>query len=218
VLALCSAVLEDDRAAVEQLVKDGVDLNLKGKDGITPLLWVLGTKNKELFDLLLVAGANPNLQTKRGASVMGYVAAMPNSFFLKTVLKHGGNPNLVDPDTLDTPLVEAIMHDQFANMEILVEHGADLNYAKPMGHTVMMDAAALNRYDMVHYLLASGANPALTTTNGHTIADRLRKDLQNPNLLRTGKLFKAKAQVIELLEFKGVDVAELRLLYKTSPQ
>lgn len=217
VLTLCSAVLEQDVPEVNRLIADGANLNLQGRDGITPLLWTLGTKNKEMFELLLVSGANPNIQTKRGSSVMGYVAAMPDPFFLKAVLQHSGNPNLVDPESLETPLIETIFHDQFANMKMLLRHGADPNYATPMGHTVMMDAASLNRYDMVSYLLANGSDPRLATTNGHTIVDLLRNDLKNPHLLRTGELFEAKAKVIDLLESNGVDVAELRRLYANPP-
>ena len=218
VLALCSAVLSEDVQQVSNVIADDVDLNLQGRDGITPLLWTLGTKNREMFELLLTSGADPNIQTKRGASVMGYVAAMDEPSFLKTVLKHGGNPNLVDPETLRPPLVEAIFHDRFENIKILLDHEADPNYATPMGHTVLMSAADLNRYDMAHYLLSNGADPSLATKNGDTIVDLLESDLKNPNLLRTGELFEAKGKVIDLLESNGVDVAELRQLYATPPK
>ena len=146
-------------------------------------------------------------------SVMGYVAAMPDTFFLQTVLEHGGNPDLVDAETDRAPLNETIIHDQFENLKILVTHGANINYATPMGYTVMMDAANLNRYDMVSYLLKNGADPRLATSKGHTLTDLLRDDLKNPNLLRTGELFEAKRAVIDLLASNGVDVVELRTLY-----
>ena len=89
---------------------------------------------------------------------------------------------------------------------------------EPMGHTVLMDAAALNRYDMVVFLLAAGADYHKETKKGDTLIDLLRDDLQNPNLLRTDMLFEAKAQVIDFLESNGVDVVELRELYRTPPE
>lgn len=217
VIALCSAILESDCLAVEQLIQDDVDINMRGQDGITPLLWTLALNDKQAFALLLDAGANPNIQTITGDSVMSFVAGIPDSFFVNLVLAHGGNPNLVNPVTERTPLLETIYHNQYENMKILITHGANVNYATPMGHTVVMDAASLNRYDMVYYLLLNCADACLASDKRLTFIDYLKDDLRNPNLLRSGELFEAKGNVVKLLESKGIDVSELKKLLMTLP-
>ena len=215
VLTLCSAILASDARAMEEAIDGGANLNLKGRDGITPLLWTLGTGNREAFERLLVAGADPNIQMEDGRSVMSYSASMDDCAYLRLTLAHGGTPNLVNPVTGRSLLLETMFHHQLDNMKALVESGANIDHPSRTGTPPIIDACYLNRYDMVHYLLLKGADHKAQTTDGDSVMRCLRDDLKNPHLLRTGERFQAKAKVIDLLGSNGVDVVELRQLYRT---
>lgn len=218
VLQMCSAILGDDIEALKIALDAGADVNLKGRDGMTPLLWTFETRNKKAFESLLAKGANPNLQTADGDAVMGMAITIKDPFYLKTALKHGGNPSLVNPDR-DEPLVLcAISERRFDHLEALVAAGADLNWCSRFGGVpLLINVVEINRYDTALYLLTKGADPTKATANGDTFVGHLREDMCNPGLRRTGGQWEIKGKIIDILAAKGIDVTELRQIYANPP-
>ena len=53
------AIKSGNRAAVEQMIGAGADLNQQDKQGWTPLNWAAGSGHVEIVDLLLERGADP---------------------------------------------------------------------------------------------------------------------------------------------------------------
>ncbi len=173
VIALCHAIEADDIPEIDRLAKSGADVNAKGKDNMTPLLWAFPDNKIERFKRLLELGGNPNVITRsdfnthgkmgRGDSVthMACRTAFPGYF--EAVFAHGGDPNLVGNRILpsETPLF-SVMNGSAVNkkakVRILIDKGADLNHIYGQLATPAMEAAGGGQYDIALMLLEAGAN------------------------------------------------------------
>lgn len=199
---LAEAAARGNGQKIAELIERGVDVNVTGKDGVTPLLWALLKGSKPGFKQLLERGANPNLQIKHGDSVLAFAAMERDSEFLRLALKHGGDPNLINPRTGKTPLFDSLDHLRFNNISVLIEGGADLNFRDKTGVTPVMQAAALNQYQVVHAMLKAGADPTIKNNFGNTIAFYLKTGNLDPK----HELYQWRAKVAALLEERGMKV------------
>ncbi len=198
---LCVAILERDTEEVMRLLANGAEADKVGKEGMTPLMWSLGLKNKVAFDELLRRGADPSVVAKRGITVFRLAAAMEDTSYLQSILANGGDPNFVNPSTGNPVLFYAIDQGLLGNVQKLVEAGADVNLADSESWSPVLEAAALNQYHIVHYLLEKGADPEYATENGLDIAYLLRNSQENmdPN----SDLYAWLQRVTELLRKDG---------------
>jgi ankyrin repeat protein len=200
-LALAEAAANGQVDKIKQLLAEGADLNVQGKEGMTVLFWALVNENKKGFQSLLEAGANPNVQMANGDSAMSYAAMHEDTWYLETVLKHGGNPNLVDPTTGETPIYESIRRLRAKHVRMLIGAGANLNFQNKDGYTPVVTAANGNQYDLVYAMLEAGADPGVKDRWGFTVLYPIRDN----RISSKSELFKWRAKVIEFLKAKGID-------------
>ena len=91
-IALAKSSASGNLDEIDRLVSSGVDLNARGKNGMTVLLWAMQAENKKAFKRLLEHGADPNIQLTNGKSVTSFTASvLEDSDWLEMVLKHGAN-------------------------------------------------------------------------------------------------------------------------------
>src|SRR5690554_2968373 len=62
IVALCHAIERNDLELMQRLIDGGVDVNARGKDNVTPLLWAYPDNKPERLEVLLRAGADPNVK------------------------------------------------------------------------------------------------------------------------------------------------------------
>uniref|UniRef100_A0A7N6FAQ2 SOCS box domain-containing protein n=1 Tax=Anabas testudineus TaxID=64144 RepID=A0A7N6FAQ2_ANATE len=97
-----------------------------------------------------------------------------NATFL---LQNGCSPDLQN-DEQDSPLVAAILNDQYDLATLLLRYSANVDQTGPLSRTALHECAFLGLENFVHLLLESGANPnacdikkktplALAAQNGH---------------------------------------------------
>ncbi|MFN0199506.1 MAG: ankyrin repeat domain-containing protein [Planctomycetaceae bacterium] len=213
VISLIKAARRGKVKTIDRLVAEGVDVNAKGKDDITPLFFALEARNKAGFLRLLEHKANPNLPNSlSGESVISIAAKIEDdSSWLKMVLEHGGNPNT--PDMVDsmeqfrneTPIFRALWSRNVENVELLIKAGADLNHQTEFGETPLMYAASFNWYDHVYRFLEAGAD--------WTIKNKRNQDLAFSCFMspaRSSKKFpentRSYEKVLEFLREKGVNL------------
>ncbi|RJL23145.1 hypothetical protein D5074_11070, partial [Pectobacterium polaris] len=61
VVAVLESIQKGDESAARHQLSQGVNLNIHGKEGITPLLWLIyETKDKKAVTLALKLGVDPN--------------------------------------------------------------------------------------------------------------------------------------------------------------
>ena len=215
VAELAEAAAQGNVERVDALIAEGVDLNARGREGLTPLMYALGGTSTKSFERLLEAGADPNEQTDRGESAISIAAREADSEHLKTLLKvllaHGGNPNLPPRPsgrigetlriTRPTPIYE-VRDREIAR--ILIKAGAHLDARDDSRGTPAMRAAGHKRFDVVYTLLAAGADFRLEDVYGETLAQCILESELVP--MREPAAW--RRECMELTETLGVDFRE----------
>ena len=191
----------------------GVDVNVRGKDGITSLFCAIAWGNHDGFVRLLKRSANPDQQDPkmdfvRGSSVTSVAARRENDpFFLEVALKHGANPNLIEPRDHTTPIYQVIMSHRIRNLELLIRAGADLNHrGGHFGTTPLIDAACQDWYEGVYRLLEAGADYRIKAASGPGLPDFVV--MESIAYTPENRLWKDK--VLDFLKEKGVDLEAAR--------
>lgn len=215
VRALAKAAGNGRIKTVEKLVSQGVDVNARGKKGVTPLFYSLRNSNLKGFNKLLELGADPNIIFT--SSVMHLSARHKNIEFLKSALEHGGNPNLNAGLLGDTPLFETITTgvDRSVARSLLLKSGADINSRtrgeKLMGMSInnvtpVVVACGLLRYDIAYELLELGADYSIKDDNNLGLTDCL---VRHKKLFAKGgyaETIKSLDEVIAWLSSRGVEI------------
>lgn len=204
VAKLVEAVSDGDYTEADRQIKLGANINTIGTDGISPLLWVMATRNLKGTEYMLKAGADPNYRDeKRKASAMALAAGGNRPDFLELLLKHKGNPNLIGPgDHTLLQIAARGLGDENENpshthgrenINLLLKYGADIN-----GHTVWGTAAhsalTYGRYDIVAFYLEKGLNYNLQGLAKSVEARIVGSPEQN----------RWKEKVIQMLKERGV--------------
>ena len=93
VLELCHAIEAGDCEAIDALLDAGVDIESKGGDNLTPLMWAFAVHNLSAFEYLLDRGADPNVLVGKylETSVMHMGAVDESDEYLKLAVEHGGS-------------------------------------------------------------------------------------------------------------------------------
>lgn len=202
VATLAKAAANGDTKTIDELVAKGVDVNSKGKDGATPLLWALGSLNRAGVERLLEHGADPDVKLPGGSSPIYIAAGASDSEFLKMMLNHGGDPNYLHEKRKHTLLFSAIMQRNLDTIEILVDNGADINHRNSHGNTPLIFAAGLNHHHIVYRLLELGADYSITNNWGNTVT----YPIENNNISTSSEGYEWRQKVIVFLRERGVEV------------
>ncbi|MGS2724773.1 ankyrin repeat domain-containing protein [Porticoccus sp. GXU_MW_L64] len=191
---------------VERLVESGVDINTVGKDGFTPLLGPLLVENKKGVQSLLKYGADPNIEitvaSLKGRSAIWIASEMEDPFFLKAMLMNGGDPNFINNHQFGDGLLHAAIMGAHKNrlerVKILVESGSNVNLLGGNEYTPCLQAAVLNQFHIVAYLIENGADCSTESRQGVSLA----KILSRQNLDPSSDQYKWREKVIQLTNDK----------------
>jgi len=170
-IELCVAIEQNDLAAMKRILDEGVDVNARGKDNVTPLLWAYPDNKPERLELLLAAGADPNVKLTGNLGVRAafrpgesVTSKSAKSFFPKhfdLVMQYGGDPNISN-ERGDPLLHQAIFFgagDVHQRVRKLIECGADVNALDSAGWPPTITAiGAFQQYDVAMLLLDLGCD------------------------------------------------------------
>ena len=147
-LIACS--FKDYDNVVSILISRGADVNFKGKDGRTPLMWAAGN-SLETTKILLDNGADVKAKGDDGMT-----AFIQSAFGILS--------KKVDTEVMD----------------LLLENGADVNSAlkgkDAAGWTALLFAAVNGDVELVEYLILHGANVNHTSNEGSTALSLARQE------------------------------------------
>lgn len=211
--ALAEAAGKGRLTKLEELVKQGVDVNARGTNGATPLFWALRRSNLKGFTRLLELGADPNLVFADG-SVMHWATMHKNVAFLKVALDHGGDPNLRAGQFGEAPLFLTVGFEgdkRKKHRQLLLDSGANINirtvdnssYRPIGGDTPIMKAARLGQFHIVYELLELGADYKIKNDSGHDLTDSVGQ--RRGAFISGSQQEKGLQKVIEWLSERGVE-------------
>jgi ankyrin repeat protein len=164
---LFAAVEGNDKAKVEELIKQGVNVNTRDINGDTVLIIAARLGLGEIVDCLLDNGADVNEKDKEGWTAL---MKTDNRRIAESLIKHGADVNAKDKDGW-TALMIAALIGRFDIVKYLVDLGVDLNKKNNMGETALMLFIMSQNYnsDTAKYFIKHGADPNATDIHGDNV-------------------------------------------------
>ncbi|XP_071085979.1 ankyrin repeat domain-containing protein 50-like [Haliotis cracherodii] len=144
-------------AMVKHVVsKNMVDINSKGRDGRTPLMWAAREGKRQIFDLLVSKGGLPSEVDKDGNNILILACWGGNEEIVKYIISHDD----VDIDGRGqsgrTPLMAAAYKGHGKVFDLLVDKEADLTLVDDAGDNVLHVACLGGHVDIVSRVLKLG--------------------------------------------------------------
>jgi Zn-dependent protease with chaperone function len=136
---LIDAVVQGDLNKMNELLQDGIELDIQDYDGWTALHWAVEDSNIIASQTMLKAGANPNIEDYYGGVPLMTAAGEGNIDIVKLLLQAGANIDYQDYDGW-TPLMYAVSNGQFQTVQVLLESGANKEIKDHSNTTALMHA------------------------------------------------------------------------------
>lgn len=159
---LVQAALCEDEARVKQLVKQGVDIDAHGKNGVTPLILAVTQQNETAVQILLEQGANPDTPSFYPEGVRNeeveptavmYAAAYGTPTIIKHLIAAGGDVNYISGET---PLIIASRSASDESVRLLLEAGANPNVVIDGVMSAGTTASSMDNLEKLSVLLDHG--------------------------------------------------------------
>ena len=87
---LIKAMREDDPETVDELIADGLDVNMRGEGGITFLHYAAALECPDVASTLIRHGARVNARTNGGMTPLDYALLIGNPAVAAVLRRHGG--------------------------------------------------------------------------------------------------------------------------------
>jgi len=167
-LRLIEATRNGNKAAVQSLVQQHVDVNTTEPDGTTALHWATRADDMQTAELLIRSGAKVKAANRYGVTPLHLACINGNAGIVELLLKAGADPNTALPDG-ETALMTAARTGKLDAAKSLIAHGANPNAREATkGQTALMWAAAEGNAEVIRALVASGADIQTRSNGGFT--------------------------------------------------
>lgn len=141
-----------DLPTVQALVEAGFPIEVRDRDGDTPLMTANNWKHPGIAAYLLEQGADPNPVNNKGQSAVGLAAKTGDLALIRSLAKRGASL-----DTGTSPPLE-MAQENAAAFRLLLDLGADVNvrsaFGLPLVHALFLYP---NAVDVARLLVARGA-------------------------------------------------------------
>lgn len=159
---LHDAARSGDGALLQQLLRDGADIDERDEAGETPLFAAAKAGLYSVHDQLLVAGADSSIRDNRGLTVLHAAASGGDAGVVAGLIGVDNHLQRIDLDEHDnelgvTPLFVAVEENDGSIAAYLISYGADPNVPNKAGLTALTLAGQKGYDTIVAVLLRSGA-------------------------------------------------------------
>lgn len=160
--AIVAAARRNDLDAVRAAMGKRRQVDARGNDRATALIWASANHNLEMADLLLKAGADPDALNEYGVGGLDLAASANDVPLIRRLLEANANPNVARWSGV-TPLMLVARAGGAEAIDLLAAAKAELDHRERHGQTALMWAAAAGQTDAVRHLIAAGADRKLAT-------------------------------------------------------
>jgi len=180
----------DKERMIRLLLAHGAEINRGGRAGQTPLWRAMKVGGESAAELLLQNGASPNCQNW-GQSVLGLAIKTGSERLVTLLLNYHAE---VNGTAFYSPLVAAVLKDQFSIVGILMKYGAQANLSKKYQKSPLAYAVEKGHIRSLQVLLECGADVNYSSRPGYSaisVAVQSRQPLIVRTLLDYGADFNA---------------------------
>ena len=167
----------------------------------TPLQYAIFVNNHRITRLLLTNGAilSNSTDIKKNELFFALFSANQgpiNTEIVKDLIKIGSELNIVSECGMATPLYQAVFNNNLEIVNLLIEHGANVNLSKRYNECPLSNAAQFGYLPIVMTLIQHGAN--VNNINSTQLTSPLYLAAQNNHLEVVIELVKAGANIDHL--------------------
>jgi len=169
------AILENDSAKIDELLKQKFNIDQKDLKGNTILSTAAYMGNTKVAIFAINRGADIKLKTDEGMAPIHYAAKGGSSEMVKLLLQKGADIN----ERSDNDMTALHYNASQGNVEItkiLIKSGADINALSMDGTAPIHLAAAEGYIDVIKVLVEKGANVELEDSNQMRAVDIAAKN------------------------------------------
>lgn len=177
---LIQAAERGDAALVQQLLRDGADLNGRDARGRTPIMAATHANKPAIVKLLIQAGADINLQDEIKDNPFLYAGAEGRLEVLKLLIDAGADTRITNRFG-GTALIPAAERGHVEVVqELLSRTNVKIDHVNNLGWTALLEAVILGdggprRTEVVRLLIAAGANVNIPDGRGVTPLSHARQ-------------------------------------------
>ena len=208
-LELLKAAKAGNTAEVEQLLKQGADVNAKLGGGPTVLMSAAAGGHTEIVTILIAAGANVNAKDKSGWTALIVAARYGRTETVKVLIEAGADVNA--KRHLETALISAAGGGHTEIVMILIAAGADVNSTPLRGKTALTSAAAGGHTEIVMILIEAVADVNAMEMDGST-ALSLAAQKRNSEIVNVLKQAGAQAETMAYGDINAVSIGIVLLI------
>ena len=164
---MIGAASDGDLKAIQDMLKEGVDVNSRDWDELTALIPAASAGHVEICKFLVEKGIDINAKDKDGITALMEASIMGHTDVVKFLLENGADANEAASSEV-TALWLAASEGKTEVMKILLDKGVDASNARVDGITALMTASVGGHANAVALLLEQGADPLIEDSQGHT--------------------------------------------------
>ena len=162
-----------DVDAIERLVAEGADVDVRDSKGRTPVHVAAFASEDEALRALAEAGADMNALEHRAYDVVTIAAVADDPELMSLAIELGNDPGLVTSPYLGTALIAAAHLGHAEVVRRLIDAGAPLDHINNLHWTAVMEAVVLgdggpDHQAVLDALLSAGADRSLSDRDGVT--------------------------------------------------
>ncbi|MES9991870.1 MAG: ankyrin repeat domain-containing protein [Candidatus Thiodiazotropha sp.] len=177
---LHTAAVTGETGLAEMAFREDANVNLRMKQGATPLHWASAHNQLALVELLVDNGADLDSCDDLGWTPITLAASQGHNDIVKFLAEKGAkrsaivngeevfiDDNKANKEDLNWILLDAAESGNLEGVKASVEAGADLNSTTPDGWTALLECANSD-FRITEFLLSKGADPNLASGKGLT--------------------------------------------------
>jgi ankyrin repeat protein len=164
---LVQASKADDVDKIEQLLRQGVDVNAWDANGCTALGSAASRGHSQIVQLLISRGADLNKPATEGTSPLAVASTAGYGAIVDLLLGLGACPNSRSKAGV-TPLTAASGNGHLGIVRSLLDHGAEVNAGGQGGGSALLLAVQEGHLEIAKCLIEQKANPNVQSDTGLT--------------------------------------------------